>query len=57
MPQLSTSSYLSSAKVGSTITMHGYVLKVGKRLAFTGFDVRNERNVLIAQARHTKAFR
>jgi acyl-coenzyme A thioesterase PaaI-like protein len=37
--------------------MEGYVLKAGKRLAFTGFDVRRAKdNTLIAQARHTKAF-
>jgi len=53
--ELSTS-YCSSAKLGSRVTIHGKTLKLGKSLGFTQVDVFSEAGALIASGRHTKAF-
>jgi acyl-coenzyme A thioesterase PaaI-like protein len=49
---------MSAAPIGALVRFDGYVLKQGKRMAFTAMDVRRvDNDALIAQARHTKAFK
>ena len=49
-------SFLAAAKLGEDVTVHGRVLRTGKKLGFTHVDVRRKSDgTLLATGRHTKA--
>ncbi|KAI8478323.1 Acyl-coenzyme A thioesterase 13 [Branchiostoma belcheri] len=47
-------SYLKAAKPGETITIAAEVLKMGRTLAYTTAQIKNEQGDVIAQGLHTK---
>ena len=47
-------SYLSSAKLGDTLTVKAEVLKRGKTLGFTTVTIENQHGKTVAAGRHTK---
>jgi acyl-coenzyme A thioesterase 13 len=49
-------SFVSAAKAGETVTVHGRTLKTGKMLGFTEVDLKRADGSLVATGRHTKAF-
>ncbi|CAH1253680.1 ACOT13 [Branchiostoma lanceolatum] len=47
-------SYLKAAKPGETITIAADILKMGRTLAYTTAQVKNEKGDVVAQGLHTK---
>ena len=48
--------FMGAAKLGSTLTLTGSVLKAGRSIGFTQILVADEEGNVLASGRHTKSF-